>query len=122
MDPYQENFQQQEPGQEPGVPLLEVQEHHLQPHVSQHMHGHGHYRYNSGVDMTELVEILDASFCWKSKEDVPSMSVPALTIAPASFTAVIGPYVLFLFSFACFISLLTKSVSARANPPSSKAS
>ncbi|KAK4139084.1 P-loop containing nucleoside triphosphate hydrolase protein [Dichotomopilus funicola] len=91
MDPYQENFQQQEPGQEPGVPLLEVQEHHLQPHVSQHLHGHGHYRYNSGVDMTELVEILDASFCWKSKEDVPAMSVPALTIAPASFTAVIGP-------------------------------
>lgn len=43
--------------------------------------------------MAELVEILDASFCWKDKDQTPALYVMSLTIHPKSFTAVIGPYV-----------------------------
>jgi len=39
----------------------------------------------------ELVEISDASFCWKGKEDAPALYVMSLAILPCSFTAVIGP-------------------------------
>ncbi len=39
----------------------------------------------------ELVEISDATFCWKGKEEAPALYVMSLTIQPASFTAVIGP-------------------------------
>ncbi|KAL2198275.1 P-loop containing nucleoside triphosphate hydrolase protein [Corynascus similis CBS 632.67] len=41
--------------------------------------------------MAELVEILDASFCWKDKDQTPALYVMSLTIHPKSFTAVIGP-------------------------------
>ena len=41
--------------------------------------------------MAELVEISDASFCWKGKEHAPALYVMSLEIRPCSFTAVIGP-------------------------------
>ncbi|KAL2134935.1 hypothetical protein VTI74DRAFT_10342 [Chaetomium olivicolor] len=45
-------------------------------------------RYSTSA---ELVEISDASFCWKGREDTPTLYVMSLTILPGSFTAVIGP-------------------------------
>ncbi|KAK4246305.1 P-loop containing nucleoside triphosphate hydrolase protein [Corynascus novoguineensis] len=41
--------------------------------------------------MADLVEILDASFCWKDKDQTPALYIMSLTIHPNSFTAVIGP-------------------------------
>ncbi|KAL2165882.1 hypothetical protein VTG60DRAFT_3684 [Thermothelomyces hinnuleus] len=41
--------------------------------------------------MADLVEISDASFCWKGRESTPALYVMSLTIQPNSFTAVIGP-------------------------------
>lgn len=49
---------------------------------------------NSQHSLTsELVEISDAAFCWKGREEAPAMYVMSLEIKPCSFTAVIGPYV-----------------------------
>lgn len=45
-------------------------------------------RYSS---TTELVEISDAAFCWKGREDAPALYIMSLEIKPSSFTAVIGP-------------------------------
>ncbi|KAL2022218.1 hypothetical protein VTK56DRAFT_5828 [Thermocarpiscus australiensis] len=45
-------------------------------------------RYSSTA---ELVEISDAAFCWKGREDAPALYVMSLEIKPSSFTAVIGP-------------------------------
>ncbi|EAQ84525.1 hypothetical protein CHGG_08539 [Chaetomium globosum CBS 148.51] len=45
-------------------------------------------RYSTMVD---LVEIVDASFCWKGREEAPALYVMSLAIPPSSFTAVIGP-------------------------------
>lgn len=45
-------------------------------------------RYSTMVD---LVEIVDATFCWKGREEAPALYVMSLAIAPSSFTAVIGP-------------------------------
>lgn len=39
---------------------------------------------------SHLVEIADATFCWKDR-DVPVLYVMALSIQPSSFTAIIGP-------------------------------
>ncbi|KAL2178346.1 uncharacterized protein P884DRAFT_269013 [Thermothelomyces heterothallicus CBS 202.75] len=41
--------------------------------------------------MADLVEISDASFCWRGRESTPALYVMSLTIRPNSFTAVIGP-------------------------------
>lgn len=41
--------------------------------------------------MVDLVEIVDATFCWKGREEAPALYVMSLAIAPSSFTAVIGP-------------------------------
>ncbi|AEO59326.1 hypothetical protein MYCTH_52715 [Thermothelomyces thermophilus ATCC 42464] len=41
--------------------------------------------------MADLVEISDASFCWRGRESTPALYVMSLTIQPNSFTAVIGP-------------------------------
>lgn len=40
---------------------------------------------------TELIDISDATFCWKGKENAPALYVMSLSIRPSSFTAVIGP-------------------------------
>lgn len=39
---------------------------------------------------THLVEIADATFCWKD-HDVPALYVLAFSIRPSSFTAIVGP-------------------------------
>lgn len=42
------------------------------------------------VPPTHVVEIADATFCWKDR-DVPALYVLAFSIRPSSFTAIIGP-------------------------------
>ena len=42
------------------------------------------------VSPAYLIEVSDATFCWKEKE-APSLYIMALSIQPYSFTAIIGP-------------------------------